>query len=146
MAASPAQQRTTDDGPRTALLLIAHGSREPEANADLDHLAEALRRQGEYAWVEAAFLELAEPDPDAGASRCLTRGAERLILLPYFLSAGVHVNRDLSAIRDRLTERNPEVEICLAEPLGRHPILMQIVCDRVREVEAATPAASAKER
>src|SRR5436190_23850363 len=86
---------------KTAILLIAHGSREPEANADLHHLAEALRRQGEYAWVEAAFLELAEPDPEAGAARCLARGAQRVILLPYFLSAGVHVTRDLSAIRDR---------------------------------------------
>jgi sirohydrochlorin ferrochelatase len=146
MAAPSTRPRTTDHKQRTALLLIAHGSREPDANADLHHLAEALRRQGEYAWVEAAFLELAEPDPDAGAARCLALGAQRVILLPYFLSAGVHVTRDLSAIRDRLTERHPHVEIQLAEPLGRHPLLMQIVRDRVREAEAATPAAAAKDR
>ena len=41
---------------REALLLIAHGSREDEANADLHHVAGELRRRGGYAVVEASFL------------------------------------------------------------------------------------------
>jgi sirohydrochlorin ferrochelatase len=121
---------------RTALLLIAHGSREPEANADLRHVAEALRRRGGYAWVEAAFLELAEPDADTGAARCVAHGTERVILVPYFLSAGVHVRRDLDAIRRRLAERYPAVEFRLAEPLGRHPLLIDVVAERARAAES----------
>jgi sirohydrochlorin ferrochelatase len=114
----------------SSLLLIAHGSREPEANADLHHIAEALRRRGDYVCVEAAFLELAEPDSDTAAARCVAAGARCVILLPYFLSAGVHVNRDLSAIRQRLAERYPHVTFKLAEPLGRHPGLVAIVAER----------------
>ena len=60
-----------------------------------------------------------------------------MILLPYFLSAGIHVRRDLSAIRDRLAERFPRVEFRLAEPLGRHPLLIEVVCDRVRAAVSA---------
>src|SRR5205823_6584687 len=52
----------------TALLLIAHGSREPGANADLHWLADELRATGGYAAVVAAFLELAEPVIDAGGA------------------------------------------------------------------------------
>ena len=62
---------------KTALLLIAHGSREPEANADLHHVVEAMRQRGQFDLVEAAFLELAEPDIDAGGSRCVELGARR---------------------------------------------------------------------
>ena len=40
----------------TALLLIAHGSRNAEANADLRQLAAELRRRGAYPIVEAAFF------------------------------------------------------------------------------------------
>lgn len=120
----------------TALLLIAHGSREPAANADLLHLADTLRRTGEFVCVEAAFLELAEPNADEGGARCVARQASRVVLVPYFLSAGVHVNRDLTAIRDRLAGCFPEVEFRLAEPLGRHPLLAEVVVQRVRE---ATP-------
>src|SRR6058998_2381188 len=102
LALPPRARKSRVPMPKTALLLIAHGSREPAANDDLHRLADALRRRNEYAWVEAAFLELAEPDADEGGSRCVARGVERVILLPYFLSAGIHVRRDLSAIRDRL--------------------------------------------
>jgi sirohydrochlorin ferrochelatase len=115
-----------------ALLLIAHGSRNPEANADLDHLAEGLRQRG-HPLVQTAFLELAEPDIDSGAARCVEQGAERVVLVPYFLSPGVHVRRDLTAARDRLAERFPGVELRLAEPLGRHPLLLDVVEARIDE-------------
>src|SRR6478752_3672375 len=52
---------------RPAVLLIAHGSSQPEANADLSRLADELRQSGRFAIVEPAYLELAQPDIDAGA-------------------------------------------------------------------------------
>ncbi len=120
----------------TALLLIAHGSRQPAANADLHHLAEVLR-QRDYAIVVASFLELAEPDIAAGGVQCVEGGATRVVLVPYFLSAGVHVLRDLTEARAKLAARFPHVEFLLADPLGRHPLLAEIIVERVREV--ATP-------
>jgi sirohydrochlorin ferrochelatase len=118
---------------RDALLLIAHGSRQDEANADLHHLATELIRRGVYSIVVASFLELAEPDIDQAGARCVAQGAERVVLLPYFLSAGVHVRRDLAAARERLAARFPEVEFRLAEPLGRHLLLVDVVTERARE-------------
>jgi len=120
---------------KTALLLMAHGSRHVEANADLLHVAAALRAQGCYPVVEASFLELAQPDIEEGGARCVAQGAERVVMMPYFLSAGVHVHRDLTACRDRLASRFGHVQFLLAEPLGRHPLLLEIVRDRVREAE-----------
>ncbi len=127
----------------TALLLIAHGSRHAEANADLCHVAEALRRRGAYRAVEASFLELAEPSIDAGGALCVSQGAKRVVLMPYFLSAGVHVRRDLSAARARLAERFPDVEFRLAEPLGRHPLLLDVVVERARAAEERRPEGDA---
>ena len=118
---------------KTALLLIAHGSRHAEANDDLHALAEALRGAGMYAIVAASFLELAEPTIDAAARDCVEQGAERVILLPYFLSAGVHVQRDLQAYRDRLAAEYADVDFLLAQPLGPHPLLREIVMQRARE-------------
>ena len=119
----------------TALLLIAHGSRQDEANADLRHVVEQLRRRGPYAVVEPCFLELAEPDIDAGAGRCVDQGADQVILLPYFLAAGIHVLRDLTAARDRLAQRFRQVDFRLAEPLGRHPKLLDVLAERAAEAE-----------
>jgi len=113
-------------------LLIAHGSRQEEANADLLYVAAGLRARG-WPIVEASFLELTEPDIGQGGARCVEQGAERVILVPYFLSAGVHVRRDLSEARTKLAQRFPAVDFRLAEPLGQHPLLLEVVAQRVRE-------------
>jgi sirohydrochlorin ferrochelatase len=117
----------------TALLLMAHGSRETEANDDLHYVASEMRKRGGFAIVEAAFLELAEPSILVGASRCVEQGAKRVVMLPYFLSAGVHVRRDLTAHRDVLAAHFPEVTFRLAEPLGQHPQLLEVVAARAFE-------------
>lgn len=121
---------------RTALLLIAHGSRRAEANADLEYLADQLRSRGLYHHVQSSYLELAEPSIDAGGALCVEAGAGRVILLPYFLSPGKHVTEDLTAARDRLAARYPGVRFTLAEALGRHPLLVDVVEQRAREVDS----------
>jgi sirohydrochlorin ferrochelatase len=118
---------------KTALLLMAHGSRQAEANADLLHAAVQLRQRGEFDLVEASFLELAEPSILQAGLSCVEQGAERVVMLPYFLSAGVHVRRDLTALCEELARRFPDVDFRLAQPLGRHPLLLDVVAARVRE-------------
>jgi sirohydrochlorin ferrochelatase len=126
--------KTMAEAPTTAILLIAHGSRHEEANGDTRFLAERFEKSKPYPIAVAAFLELAQPDIDAGAELCVERGAERVIMLPHFLSAGTHVQRDLLAARTRLAARFPHVEFRLAQPMGRHPLLEDVLADRAREV------------
>jgi sirohydrochlorin ferrochelatase len=118
----------------TALLLIAHGSRQPEANDDLRHVAQVLRgtdpARMSATIVQASFLELAEPSIPEGARLCIAAGARRVVMLPYFLSAGLHVREDLQRFRDELSAAYPGAEFILAEPLGRHPLLIEIVLER----------------
>jgi sirohydrochlorin ferrochelatase len=118
---------------KTALLLVAHGSREPDANDDLHHVAAEMRRRGNFDVVEAAFLELAQPNIGEGGYRCVEQGAGLVVMLPYFLSAGVHVCRDLAGFRQELAARFPAVEFRLAEPLGRHAQLLEVVAARALE-------------
>jgi sirohydrochlorin ferrochelatase len=117
--------------------LIAHGSRRDEANADLEDVAAALRGRdrGHYPIVELSFLELAEPTIDAGAANCVAAAATDVILLPYFLAPGKHVVEDLAAARERLSRRFADVRFALAEPLGRHPLLLQVLEERARDAE-----------
>jgi sirohydrochlorin ferrochelatase len=116
----------------TALLLIAHGSRQAQANADLHHVADALRNRG-HDIVVASFLELAQPDIENGGVRCVEEGAKVVVMVPYFLSAGMHVRHDLTDARDKLQARFPDVEFRLAEPLGQHSLLIEIILERVRQ-------------
>ncbi len=125
--------------PLTAILLIAHGSRRAEANQELHELAERITATGEYAIVESAFLELAEPDIATGGERCVGRGASRVLLIPFFLSMGVHLTRDLAAARDELSERHAGVQFELGPPLGPHALLDRLVLTRITEALGEAP-------
>jgi sirohydrochlorin ferrochelatase len=114
---------------------MAHGSRNAAANDDLIDLAARIRGLGRYARVVASFLELAEPDIRTACGRCVADGATRVVMVPYFLSAGVHMRRDLTGLRDELARAYPNVQFLLAEPLGRHPLLIDVVMQRAAECQ-----------
>ena len=118
---------------RTAVLLIAHGSRRAEANYDLVHLAELVAARGEYDMVEVSYLELTTPTILDGGRRCVERGANQVLMLPYFLSAGVHVVNDLEEIRTQLTAEFPEIAFVLCPHLGLHPLMADSVLSRLKE-------------
>ncbi len=128
----PESSLTLDPG--TAVLLIAHGSRLATANRDLTLLAAQLRQRFMGHVVETAYLELTEPTIPQAAAACIASGASRVLLLPYFLSAGTHVTEDLKRFQSEFTAQWPGVRFDLCSPLGRHPRMLDIVCDRLFEV------------
>jgi sirohydrochlorin ferrochelatase len=70
-----------------------------------------------------------------GGDRCVVRGATRVLVVPYLLSAGVHLLRDLTAARDQLEGCHPGVEFRLGPALGPHPLLDQLVVERARQLD-----------
>jgi sirohydrochlorin ferrochelatase len=115
---------------KRALLLIAHGSRRPEANADLDFIADGVRARGGFDLVKTAYLELTEPSIAEAGAACVEAGATEVVMMPYFLSPGMHVSEDLEHARSEFAIQFPDVVFRLAEPLGRHPLLIDIVRER----------------
>jgi sirohydrochlorin ferrochelatase len=122
---------------KTAILLMGHGSRVAEANDALRVIADQVRSEGGFEIVEVSFRELHSPDIQAGINRCVEQGAERVLLYPYFLFAGAHVLEDLPAEMEEAKKRYPGLEMTMGQPLGVHPKLGEIVCDRVAESLAA---------
>jgi len=132
---------------KTAILLMGHGSRIPEANDALYAIAAMVRDQTGFPVVEVAFREQHQPNIQAGIDRCAAQGAERILLYPYFLFAGAHVLEDLPEEMVTAAERHPGLELLLGQPLGIHPKLGEIVCERIGESLASagwkSPAAAA---
>ena len=82
----------------TGIIVFAHGSPLEPANEAVRHAAAELARTGGYADVEAAFLELGRPDIEGAADMLVARGVHRLVIVPYFLTPGMHLERDLPAL------------------------------------------------
>jgi sirohydrochlorin ferrochelatase len=115
------------------IVLFAHGSRLEPANEEVREAARALAGAGAFEHVEAAFLELGVPDLAGAVERLIARGVNRILVIPYFLTAGRHQDRDLPALVDRLAGTHPETEIRIGDGLAGHPGVTRILLERARE-------------
>jgi len=103
-----------------ALLLIAHGSRQPESNRAVAALVERLaeRAGGRFERVRHAFLELAEPAVDGVVEALVGEGVTELVVVPYFLSPGRHLQEDIPNLIRRIRGRYPGVSVRLVPAPG----------------------------
>lgn len=129
----PAQQADGDRGVKRAVLLVDHGSRRKEANAQLDALARLVRARMPDRFVAAAHLELEPPSVNAGIDACAAAGAEEIVIHPFFLAPGRHSAEDLPRLAREGSVRHPGVSIRLGPPLGLHPRLVDAVLERIDE-------------
>ena len=116
------------------LLLIAHGSRRQSANDEISQLGQRVSEQPgiEFDGVETAFLEMAEPDIYQGVARCIERGAEHIVVVPYFLAGGKHVSKDIPAEVECARAGSPQVSIEIANYVGASDAMVGLVLECTR--------------
>ena len=114
----------------TGFVVFAHGSRIASANDAVRAITADLKRAASLEQVETAFLELGHPDLAAAVARLVGRGAQRIVVIPYFLTLGTHLERDLPALVKSVGRHYKEMEIVITPPLDGHPALLQILLDR----------------
>ncbi len=93
-------------------------------------MAAELARAGGFAVVEAAFLELGQPDLASAVSAVVKNGATGVIVIPYFLTLGLHLERDLPRLIDGIAGAHEGLDIRVTMPLDGHPALVTALLDR----------------
>jgi sirohydrochlorin ferrochelatase len=118
----------------TGIIVFAHGSRIEPANQAVRAVAADLARAGNFAHVEAAFLELGQPALDGAVTRLLSKGVTSILVIPYFLTLGMHLERDLPRLVHALAQAHPGIAISVTPPLDGHPALVQALLDRANSL------------
>ena len=93
--------------PGIALILFAHGARDPEWADPMWRVRAALREQAPALRVELAFLEMMKPELRECAESLLGEGFEQLVVLPMFIARGGHLKRDVPRLLEDLRVRHP---------------------------------------
>ena len=127
----------------SALAIVAHGTRSAQGLAESWAFARALTaRSGRP--TQLCFLELAQPDLDAGLEMAAQSigGDGTLTVLPLFLGAGDHYKSDTPEAMRRCAQRHPRLTLRYAGPLGPHPALIDLLRLRVEQAVAETPEAA----
>jgi sirohydrochlorin ferrochelatase len=114
-----------------ALLVMAHGSPRPEANADIERVVQFIRDREAYPVVILGYLDCNEPDIPAAIDLCVEAGATQLFAVPYFLHSGRHFLIDLPELLAGGERRHPGVTIRMGDYIGHQPQIADILRDRV---------------
>lgn len=108
-----------------ALVLVAHGSRDPRALSTVRALADRVRELRPGLSVHLGHIELNEPLlPDTLAGLDATEA----VLVPLLLARGYHVKQDIPEMAAAARARTR-----VAAPLGPHPLLVETLYDRLVE-------------
>lgn len=119
--------------PKLGIIIIDHGSRRQESNLLLEEVARHFQQATGAAIVEPAHMELAKPTLDQAFDRCVAAGAQKVVVQPYFLGPGRHWEQDIPALAAAAAARHPGIAFRVAAPLGLHPLMLQLIAERVAE-------------
>jgi sirohydrochlorin cobaltochelatase len=112
---------------KQALVLFAHGARDPRWAQPFKKLQAIAQQQLEGVQVELAFLELMEPRLPETIDRLADDGCLSIRVVPVFLGQGGHVLRDLPPMIEELRLRHPQVQISVADAVGENPEVLQAI-------------------
>lgn len=129
-----AVQRSHEE--KTALVVVAHGSRAAASN-DAHLATTAALDQLVPARVVAGFLELAEPSIGEAIDQVVGAGASSVLVLPHFLYPGRHLTEDIPAIVATASERHSSTAIRLLPASGSGQAMLDLLADQVRSELAA---------
>ncbi|HEX4798263.1 MAG TPA: CbiX/SirB N-terminal domain-containing protein [Burkholderiales bacterium] len=120
----------------TAVILFAHGAREPEWAQPLESIRDRLRAAGTQ--VTLAFLEFMSPSLDEAAAKFANKGIKTVIIVPLFLAQGTHLKRELPAMVETIRKRHPKTEFRVTPALGEAPEIVAAITEWVQRAGAPT--------
>lgn len=118
---------------RGSVLILGHGSRRLEANAEFEALVAAFRRRHAGLDVAHAYVELANPLLGPALAAAAARGPGRVVVLPLFLFAAGHVKDDVPRALARVRADFPSVEFQAARALGVAHAMVSLALVRASE-------------
>jgi sirohydrochlorin cobaltochelatase len=112
-----------------AIILFAHGSRDPLWHKPIQAVAERIVQRSPTTVVRCAYLELTEPDLPHVANALVAEGATSLNVVPMFLGVGRHAREDLPELIKALKVNHPSVDITCQPAIGEQGKLLDLLAD-----------------
>jgi sirohydrochlorin cobaltochelatase len=123
---------------KEALVLFAHGSRDPEWARPFESIASLLSKDF---LVTVAYLDLMRPSLAEAVAAFAAAGVKSIRIVPLFFAPGGHVKEDLPRLVSQLAAAHHDLELRLEKPIGEQPEVIAAIPGKTRvgEVMTANP-------
>ena len=116
-----------------AIVLFAHGSRDPLWRAPMEAVAARIAAQSPGRQAICAYLELCEPSLPDAVRQLVADGATAVTVVPMFLGTGKHAREDLPLLVQALRTAHPGVQFHVQTAIGEDPrmtaLMAEIACE-----------------
>ena len=114
----PGNPCMSKDSSKQAMVLLAHGSRDPRWAEPFQRVLADVRVAAPEVSVELAVLEFMAPDLAASIRTLADAGATRIRIVPLFFGQGGHLRNDVPAMVRDIEASLPGVALELARAAG----------------------------
>lgn len=124
---------------KTGIIILCHGSR---GEAALKDIPEKMRlivngvaslygpKNADTVW---AALQFNRPTLEEATEELTSRGIEDIIIVPYFIFSGRHIEEDIPEVIAALKTAYPGVSFTLTRTIGEGELFLPMIVDRIRE-------------
>lgn len=112
-----------------AIILLAHGSRDPLWRRPIEAVAARIQADQPRLLVRCACLELCAPDLAGAVAELATLGATQITIASLFLGAGRHVREDLPRMVQDLAHNFGHLQLRLQPPIGEDARMTALMAD-----------------
>jgi len=121
--------RSSVPSARTALVLVGRGSHDAAATREMQSFAALRERAHSAASVSVGFVAMAQPAL-ADVLECAAQSrAERIVVQPHLLFAGLLLDRIREQVAD-MARRQPQKEWIVTQQLGADTLVVDAIVDR----------------
>jgi sirohydrochlorin ferrochelatase len=117
---------------KQAVIILAHGSRNIQARESFVNMVSVVNKRSQRP-VVPAFYSLGSPNLEKAVGDLAFEKYSKIIIFPYFLFDGNHVQKDIPSLVSKLRVKHPDIDFQILGSLEHEPMMMEIVLQRIRE-------------
>jgi precorrin-8X/cobalt-precorrin-8 methylmutase len=121
------------------IVIAGHGSRDPDGIREFEALMALVRARAPQHVVSHGYLEFASPTIDQALAANLAGGARQVVMVPGVLLAASHAKNDMPSEMLNFARTHPDIDFHFGAPLGLHPLLLQLIQERIVAAESSSP-------
>ena len=113
--------------PIQALILFGHGARDVRWREPFDRLVQLWQEQHPAVLVQAAFLELMEPNLEEAIRQLAISGATSIVVVPVFFGQGGHLRQDFPKLLSQCQALYPQISLSATSAVGESEAVLQAI-------------------
>ena len=112
---------------RRALVLFAHGARDPRWAVPFERLQQITQLAQPEVTVCNAYLEFLPPDLPTAVAELAKDGCNDITIVPVFLGQGGHVLKDLPMLIEQLQKAYPGLNLTKVDAVGEDASVLEAI-------------------